>query len=72
VARDPKVAATAALLASYQTHQLAATAKVKTRAQLNAAIVKAAELGIAKAEIARMVGTSSQRVGQIITSHQVN
>ena len=48
-------------------YDLAMDQRKATRKLLNAAILKAASIGMSKAEIARFVGSSSQRVGQIIT-----
>lgn len=48
-------------------YELAMEQRKATRKLLNAAILKAATVGMSKAEIARIVGSSSQRVGQIIT-----
>jgi hypothetical protein len=48
-------------------YDLAVEAKKNTRDLLNDAMTKAAGAGITKAEIARVVGSSPQRVGQIIS-----
>jgi len=47
-------------------YDLAMQQRKATRQLLNAAILKADSTGMSKAEIARIVGSSSQRVHQII------
>ena len=56
----------ARLLVADANYDLACQAKTTTRAQLDAAIVKAAAAGLSHAEIGRAIGATGQRVGQII------
>ena len=65
--RDPKATAMHRLFVAKANYELAMEQRKATRKLLNAAILKAATVGMSKAEIARIVGSSSQRVGQIIT-----
>ena len=65
--RDPKATAMHRLFVAKANYDLAMDQRKATRKLLNAAILKAASIGMSKAEIARIVGSSSQRVGQIIT-----
>ena len=65
--RDPKATAMHRLVVANANYELAMEQRKATRKLLNAAILKAATVGMSKAEIARIVGSSSQRVGQIIT-----
>ena len=65
--RDPKATAMHRLFVAKANYDLAMEQRKATRKLLNAAILKAATVGMSKAEIARIVGSSSQRVGQIIT-----
>jgi len=65
--RDPKATAMHRLFVAKANYELAMEQRKATRKLLNAAILKAASIGMSKAEIARIVGSSSQRVGQIIT-----
>ena len=50
-------------------YDLAVSARKNTRDLMNTAMMKAAAAGISKAEIARIVDSSAQRVGQIIAEH---
>lgn len=65
--RDPKATAMHRLFVAKANYELAMEQRKATRKLLNAAILKAATVGMSKAEIARIIGSSSQRVGQIIT-----
>ena len=65
--RDPKATAMHRLFVAKANYDLAMEQRKATRQLLNKAILKAASIGMSKAEIARIVGSSSQRVGQIIT-----
>lgn len=56
-----------ALFVAKANYDLAMQQRKATRNLLNRAILKASERGISKAEIARIVGSSSQRVGQIVS-----
>jgi len=67
MARDPKANAMHALFVAKANYDLAMQQRKATRNLLNRAILKASERGISKAEIARIVGSSSQRVGQIVS-----
>ena len=67
MARDPKANAMHRLFIAKANYDLAVEAKKNTRDLLNAAMTSAADAGITKAEIARVVGSSRQRVVQIIS-----
>ena len=66
MARDRTATALHQLWIAKANYDLAREAKTSSRELLNRAILRASEVGIAKAEIARSVGSSAQRVGQII------
>lgn len=69
MARDPKANAMNQLFIAKANYDLAVSARKNTRDLMNTAMMKAAAAGISKAEIARIVGSSAQRVGQIIAEH---
>ena len=66
MARDPKLMALHKLHVAKSDYEVACKAKIATRELLNAAMLKAYEAGVSKAEISRSAETSAQRVGQII------
>jgi len=57
-----------ALFVAKANDDMAEAQKAKTRQLLNKAIIKAAQEGITKAEIGRVIETSGQRVSQILSS----
>lgn len=67
--RDPKADAIHSLFIAKANYDLAMEAKQATRKMLNQSMLKAASVGVSKAEIARIVESSPQRVGQIISEH---
>ena len=69
MARDPKANAMHRLFIAKANYDLAVSARKNTRDLMNTAMMKAAAAGISKAEIARIVDSSAQRVGQIIAEH---
>lgn len=69
MARDPKANAMHRLFVAKANYDLAVSARKNTRDLMNTAMMKAAAAGISKAEIARIVDSSAQRVGQIIAEH---
>ena len=68
MARDPKVSAGQRLHVAVANYDMAVEAKRTTRDLLDAAILKASIAGMTKVEIAEIVGSSSQRVGQIVAA----
>ena len=68
MARDKAEHAMHGLFVAKANYDLAQLARDKSRQMLNKAMAKAAAAGISKAEIARVVGTSAQRVGAVISS----
>ena len=64
--RDPQATAMNGLFVAKANYDLAKQQRSTTRQLLNKAILKASAVGMSKAEISRIVGSSSQRVGQII------
>ena len=69
MARDPKANAMHRLFIAKANYDLAVSSRKNTRDLMNTAMMKAAAAGISKAEIARIVDSSAQRVGQIIAEH---
>ena len=67
--RDPQATAMNGLFVAKANYDLAKQQRSTTRQLLNKAILKASAVGMSKAEISRIVGSSSQRVGQIIAEH---
>ena len=64
--RDPKAAAMHRLYVAHANYEHARDMKVRTREQLNRAMADAVEAGISRAEVARTVKSSPQRVGAIV------
>jgi len=69
MARDQKANALHRLYVAKANYDLAMQARKTTRELMNLAMTKAAKAGITKAEIARVVESSPQRVGQIISEN---
>ena len=65
MARDEKATALGRLLVAKANLDAAREAKAKTRDHLDKAIIQAVEAGISKAEIARLLEMSPQRISQI-------
>ena len=64
--RDKKAVATERLHDASARYEVALEGQKKARGRLEAAIVKGDKAGLTKAEMARVIGTSPQRVSQII------
>lgn len=64
--RDPAADALHRLYVAQANYDAALTAKARTRELLDKAIAKAYMAGLSKAEIGRAVGSSPQRIGQIV------
>lgn len=64
--RDPAAEALHRLYIAHANYEAAIDAKTRTRELLDEAVVKAAVAGLSKAEIGRAIGSTGQRIGQII------
>lgn len=69
--RSPKAEATQRLVVAHRSYQAAVTAAKRLEAQYRRAMVDAADAGVQKVEIARLVGTSDTRVHQIIRAERL-
>ena len=66
MAQDPGAHALHRLYVAQANYEMACEAKATTRALLDRAIFWASEAGLTNAEIGRAVGSTGQRIGQII------
>ena len=71
MARDPRVSAMQRLHVAVANYTMATEAKRTTRDLLDAAICKASAAGMTKVDIAEVVGSTSQRIGQIVAASNV-
>lgn len=64
--RDPTASALQRLHVALANYQMATAAKTRTRELLDEAIRHAADAGLTRAEIGRVIGATGQRVSQIV------
>ena len=68
MAKDPHAEAWHRLHVCHSNYVMACSSKELTRTMLDEAIRNAAEAGLSNAEIGRAIGTTGQRVGQIVSA----
>ena len=68
MATDPAAIALQRLHVAQANYRMACDARTTTRALLDEAVRQGAEAGLSNAEIGRAIGTTGQRISQILTT----